>query len=977
MAKNIFSSQLISQLRQLLTKPEVKVDISFGSFTLGQKTFSPNITQKSYSRLYTALAKRFGLPRQSVFSLRRRGKITQTVTGGGQEDWSQEDQLHMTQFSQLPLKVSVTTSKSIPPVPGFVPAISVRVTRVSFLIRNFNLLVYLDKTERNYRVSMQLVSSAMTDISLAYNRLSDIPIDKLQIPILFILSTILGTERVYTFQQHKTVIHQLNASIDSNVEFPVDSDALAAVRSLTLDDLVTGGIVNNSQTVYTVSHKVKGERKLLYFSTSGVWLISPPMSTNLLFRDTPEPLIGLVLDGELVPLANRRQESPKVKYWYIASDCLSQPSAGTSLGDFTIQNKTHKERMEMAQLASNRYKGDTLLRVDTLTFRTIPDPNTFFARNMPWALGLSNELSFLVEGLLFYPNKTSYQTLAGTGGHLNKKSRSLVHTPEICVWKPPNILILVLKIERRKQELVLLAHQQEEDVEFKGTKEHPLTSSMIPSKHKLLKHISDGSIVEFRWDDGNEVLVPIRLLINRPLPMSSLEAQVIWLQMNNPISESTLLGQNTDFMEAYYKRQYQRFYQTASSQSVLLEYAPEVYNIPQWKKFSQVIVVEPQEEMRRRLQQRIKEERLTRSVIIMTTFKAPKDKPGVVVLNRRFSSLWRNASQAKRFMTSLVKTLSRGATMFTLLPDYRAAKEAFEPTFGNAPPLKSLRAKDIGNIRWQDPKLSIAGETVYTVPISQLVTYGFRTVSANVANQEPFMPLSNYVWSSMHSIITWRYNPTKINYKLPLPPDSISQPLTADSLYISKQEKMPTEPIEETEVNLLDPATMPTGSTVEETTAIVPAPEVRTLNPLKEVDAGAYQVIETSVGKLVRLSLPQSPFALLHAVLLAIWEPYLSLSQSARSTVVEELRNNIQLPLETLNPEQWANIASQLGIGIIGINLHNDVPVVQVRIETETPRPFIVVHGQLNKLDLIGRFDSSNPERVQVLFPPQEQLFSE
>lgn len=194
----------------------------------------------------------------------------------------------------------------------------------------------------------------------AYTNLSD--------TITNILKILHDTENLYTINDYTGIVNFFNTTMktgrdisrsDGMVAPKINHKMLFQARNLNAVDMVTGGLTGNKDFNYNVTVKADGERKLLIIHSSGIWLLMGPDQANLVYifgeseLDNPYEFsdkypTGSILEGELIPINNRKDGAPIVKYWFLVFDCLSQPSIENDVGDISVQKRVHTDRLRVA-----------------------------------------------------------------------------------------------------------------------------------------------------------------------------------------------------------------------------------------------------------------------------------------------------------------------------------------------------------------------------------------------------------------------------------------------------------------------------------------------------------------------------------------------------------------------------------------------------------------------------------------------------
>ncbi|MCA9750410.1 MAG: hypothetical protein KC414_14970, partial [Romboutsia sp.] len=184
-----------------------------------------------------------------------------------------------------------------------------------------------------------------------------------------------GTKLIYTFQEREQFINYFNTLLASNIpprrtdsnygcndpskilcpaEERVDDNnvlenrVLVHARNLKNKDIVWGGLVGNSKTAYRVTHKADGLRKLMVFAPNGIWIVMPPNEIMWIASGIGNiDLVGTVIEGELLSENDIKNFNLNTALWMLFFDCLAWK------GSTSIQNNTHTQRMNAAQIVSD------------------------------------------------------------------------------------------------------------------------------------------------------------------------------------------------------------------------------------------------------------------------------------------------------------------------------------------------------------------------------------------------------------------------------------------------------------------------------------------------------------------------------------------------------------------------------------------------------------------------------------------------
>jgi len=369
-----------------------------------------------------------------------------------------------------------------------------------------------------------------------------------------VLRLVQNTIIIYTMEQKDIMINYLNNLLGGRQISVIDSDVLVQARNLQLRDMVWGGLIGNAGTSYTVTHKADGIRKLLVFATSGLWLVMAPQEFTLLWREEFPGLTGTVLDGEIVPKSKRLPGAPSSTYWYLVFDCL------VDAGDWSIQNRPHRQRMDVAQAIANRFKNQ-LITVTTKTFVTLDSVENFYSI-MQKMFDEQPSLSYQQDGFMFTPEAPPYNP------HSEKNPldhRILTRIPDLCKWKPKQLLTIDFMISWRAvppsdryprgRVIDLYANYNGKPVPFTGTEINPFSGpDQVDVNNPLTLNVPQGSIVEYRFDYEEEILVPVRIRTDKIKPNRLDIAKANWDWIHDPIEAETMQGKTFELVWKYHNR---------------------------------------------------------------------------------------------------------------------------------------------------------------------------------------------------------------------------------------------------------------------------------------------------------------------------------------------------------------------------------------------------------------------------------------
>lgn len=279
---------------------------------------------------------------------------------------------------------------------------------------------------------------------------------------------------------------------------------------------MTHGTIDN---YYTITLKINGYEKCLYFHQTGIWLIHPPQEANFLMKhtDKTKEYIGTCLLGEIIYDVG--------KMIYIPYDTLSWK------GDKNIQNYNHlldrlpkcKELADQNLFIST--SGLPLMEVFMKEFIYVGKTPENFAAAYQYMLNLNNR--FKIDGYILTPIQEPYS-----------KSK---------IFKIKNFdeLTIDFKIINGQPTTVQREHDETKYITFNGevcTSFDPNTQ--LRGDYKNL----EGNVVEFKPIKENDeiYLTPLRIRYDKTSPNTTQTALNIWKEIQSPWTSETLLGENFD-----------------------------------------------------------------------------------------------------------------------------------------------------------------------------------------------------------------------------------------------------------------------------------------------------------------------------------------------------------------------------------------------------------------------------------------------
>ncbi len=605
--------------------------------------------------------------------------------------WNQDD-------IKYGIRYSMSREVPIKPIPNYSPQIIREKNRYSYYV--FQNMVRIDLTMVNMIQGLQQYHQKDQTIYEVEIELVNLQgIGSFSKAIGIVLKKVLDTVVLYTSKEANSVIAFTNMVLGSNKRGIIDHYMLVQARNLKLRDMVWGGLIGNKDTGYSVTHKADGQRKMLVFHTTGIWLLMAPHTLNRLTTTEVKTLTGTILDGEMIPLDKRLRGPSNVLIWYLAFDCLSW------LGDKSIQLKPHGMRMNHAQAVADVMK-TLLIQVNTKSFRNFGTPQEFFSimRDM---IREQPHLPYKQDGFMFTPINAIYNP------HSDKHplyKRMLTKYSDICKMKPPNQLTVDYMIKwKQMNNIQLYVNKKGRPVPFRGTKIFPYNGE-IDSNHPLTQGLPNGTIVEYGWDYKKNILIPHKVRHDKTKPNDIEISEDVWVDIMRPLDMDTLEGNTFKLLRRYHnsiKRHLFNFpFDDNTKNKTLLDIGSgRGGDVSKWRRYSKIVAVEPNLEHIVELKRRIKLHRMEDRVRIVNTggentseiYKNVREFIGgrvdVVSMMLSMSFFWKNQSMLDKLVDTISTNIKRDGNMVFLTVDGDLVEQTFEPAFDTGPILTRL---DIG-----------------------------------------------------------------------------------------------------------------------------------------------------------------------------------------------------------------------------------------------------------------------------------------
>lgn len=232
-----------------------------------------------------------------------------------------------------------------------------------------------------------------------------------------------------------------------------------------------------------------------------------------------------------------------------------------------------------------------------------------------------------IEQKLFFTDKNTMSRIAEALEVYDKKEREydgLILQPvdgyytKTKKWKPSHLLTIdfLVRPGKIKNTYILNSYNQHGDVIFKGTKKHPFSGVVKDLDKKYM-----NNIVEFQWE--NNTFVPMRTRDDRLKPNSLFVAMDVFDRIHEPISRTTLMGEDLTVIRRYNQTQkthiMDKYLQPGDT--ILDIGSGRGADLSKWNKLGlkHVIIAEPDSEVLKILDCRKKDMNLKYDLTILNT----------------------------------------------------------------------------------------------------------------------------------------------------------------------------------------------------------------------------------------------------------------------------------------------------------------------------------------------------------------------
>jgi len=736
------------------TQKDLELEARFGDFI--KNRFQPGVNRQTFNRVKAYFDKNAKAEHVKTTDYIM-GRVRKSVYIDGSVAWITKEKVWNEENKDYGIRYSM--SKEIPVAPittHFNPEMIREKNRFSYLV--FGDTVRIDLTIVN------MVSSKKDDVTfeVEVELIDSKALTNFEKAIAVTLRLILDTIILYTDKEKTIIANEVNSILGSNKRGYIDNYPLVQARNLKLRDMVYGGLIGNPKTGYSITHKADGERRMLYFSKSGVWLVSPNSMTKL-SETTISSLTGTILDGELVPLEKRLEGAPKVKFWFIAFDTLAWND------NKSIQDSPHNIRMQYAQEVADKMKGD-VIRVNTKNFHVFETPDEFF-KLMRDMFREQLILPYKQDGFMFTPENTVYNP------HSDKfplYKRKLTDHPDICKWKPKEELTidLLIKWKAVPSGKVLELYTVDKGNEVLFTK-----FPNVDVENVLTINLPSNSIVEYGYNYEKKILEPRRVRVDKRFPNRKDVVEDVAQDILNPLDEETMKGDTFTLLRKYHNSVKKNLFEKAGGKTLLDIGSGYGGDLGKWKAYDKIVAVEPDLEHIEEMKKRLVTYGMENKVKIVHAGGQETEKitnavkewiGGRVDTISNMLSLtffWQSSELVESLVNTIISNIKEDGKYIFLTMDGDLVEQTFEPAFGTGLVLNKLKLGPAmleykGDLNPKELFIDIEGTIVekqreWLVRLDDLKLrldkYGFEIKMIHKANEEKFLTESEMMMTRMYT----------------------------------------------------------------------------------------------------------------------------------------------------------------------------------------------------------------------------------
>jgi len=740
----------------------VELEARFGEYRDGR--FLPGVPLSSFQRI-EELFSTYAKPVITHSSDYIQDNIRKTVITPSDPDssetvfWMRKTRIWNHDVPDYNIRLSMAREEIISEVTPFHPAVTRIKHRRSYIVFNGAVRIDLTTVDDRNEVEVELLDPK--------------ELDKFQNALRITTLQLLNSHELYTTREAFNLINYVNGILGGKNRYNLDHNVMVQARDLNLRDMVWGGLLGNKETSYTVTHKADGERRLLVFHESGIWLVFAPHHLNKVSTKNIPALHGTIIDGEEISLKHRREGAPTTKYWFLAFDCLAR------IKDRGIQEEPHVKRMQFAQFVSDQIARwqNPIFSMNTKDFRGFRTPEEFY-RIMNEMFVQQATLPYQQDGFMFTPADTKYNPKSDEQPLFK---RILTKYPDICKWKPKEKLSIDFLLKwghltpegHRTVQLYSgnIPGQKESLVRFQGTRYNPFDTALVDTENPLTLNVANNTIVEYAWDYARGLLVPIRIRYEKTRPNRIDRVENIWDLIHNPIEEATMRGDDFTLVFAYHNRIKKALfnYATPTGGLTLLDIGSgRGGDVAKWKKFRRIVAVEPNGdhivELQRRLELQGMQDRVRivqaggqdTEIITAAVNEFLGGPADVVAMMLSLSFFWQNRDIFTALVTTIRNNMKPQGKFVFMTIDGDAVEQVFDPMFGGLQMSQLKLGPALLNYNPPQLTINLPGTIVgeqqeWLVRLGDFLLQNFDFLELHRADGEEFLNMQENIYTKMYA----------------------------------------------------------------------------------------------------------------------------------------------------------------------------------------------------------------------------------
>ena len=749
-----------------INKGDVELEARFGLFK--KNVFKPGVTRSIFNRIKSYFDARASASNTESTDYIM-GNVRKSVINTEDKDkaeivWITKNRLWNVPLKEFGIRYSMSSEIPIDPIAEhlFNPTFTRKKKRSSYLV--FGNSVQIDITlVTSFSENVETITYEVEVELLDRTKLSSFE-KAIEVTERLVLDTVV----LYPESLRIKVVNEINSILGSNKRGFLDHYPLVQARNLKMRDMVFGGLIGNEKTGYSVTHKADGQRKMLVFLNSGVWLASTTLTR--VTDQKIEHLTGTILDGEMIPEDKRLKGAPKQRFWYLAFDALAWNR------DKSIQKKPHGQRMFYAQSVADAVKGE-LITVNTKSFKNISTPQEFF-KLMREMYREQLLLAYQQDGFMFTPQNTAYNPHSDSHPLY---SRVLTNYPDVCKWKPKDELTIDFLIRWKADENSPIKRSLELYSNIKG-KPAIFSKGEVDFMNPLTLNLPNDTIVEYAYDYEKELLVPTRVRHDKEKPNKMDIAEDVWSDIMQPLDEETMKGDTLTLLRRYHNRIKRNLF-TQSVPDKDKVYLLDIGSgrggdINKWKLFDKIVAVEPNPEHIKELERRLEDSKIRDRVFILQAgseetgkIKAAVDqwiggRVDVVSSMLSLTFFWQKSELVDALVETILVNIKPKGKFIFLTMDGDLVEQTFEPAFSTGLVLDKIVFNNIATLQYfgdKNPKelkihiedSIVTDQTEWLVRLNDLLVrtekYGFKFTMMKKADEEKFLTEDEIIMTQMYT----------------------------------------------------------------------------------------------------------------------------------------------------------------------------------------------------------------------------------